>query len=143
MKYIVDEDKILLNINKGESINSSLLEVAKENNLIFGWVNGIGAIFDPEIGYWDIQNKKYVKKTMKGEFEITSLVGNITYKEGELFVHSHITFTDTDFRAYGGHLFDAEISAAGEFIIFKGKNKIERSYSNEVGLYLWDCNCDR
>ena len=107
--------------------------------MIFGWVNGIGAIFDPEIGYWDIQNKKYVKKIMKGEFEITSLVGNITYKEEELFVHSHITFTDTDFRAYGGHLFDSEIAAAGEFIIFKGKNKIERSYSNEVGLYLWDC----
>ena len=65
MKYIVDEDKILLSINKGENINSSILEAAKENNLIFGWVNGIGAIFDPEIGYWDIQNKKYVKKIMK------------------------------------------------------------------------------
>ena len=139
MKYIVDKNKILLSISKGEYVNNSLLQTAKENNIIFGWINGIGAIFDPEVGYWDIQNKRYVKKTIKGEFEITSLIGNITHKEGSLFVHSHITFTDTDFKAYGGHLFDCKIAAAGEFIIFKGQERINRSYSNEVGLHLWDC----
>jgi len=139
MKYTIDKDKILLSVDKGERVNKSLLEVAKENNMIFGWVNGIGAIFDPEVGYFDVQNKKYIKKTIKGEYELISLIGNISYKEGELFVHSHITFTDTDFRAYGGHLFDCKIAAAGEFIIFKGQEKIERSYSSEVGLHLWDC----
>ena len=139
MKYIVDKNKILLSISKGEYVNNSLLQTAKENNIIFGWINGIGAIFDPEVGYWDIQNKRYVKKIIKGEFEITSLIGNITHKEGSLFVHSHITFTDTDFKAYGGHLFDCKIAAAGEFIIFKGQERINRSYSNEVGLHLWDC----
>ena len=66
-------------------------------------------------------------------------MGNITYKEGELFVHSHIIFTDTDFRAYGGHLFDCKIAAAGEFIIFNGEERIERLYSNDIGLHLWNC----
>ena len=76
---------------------------------------------------------------MSGHFELISLLGNITYKEGELFIHSHITFTDTDFRAYGGHLFDCKIAAAGEFIIFIGEEKISRTYCDKVGLFLWDC----
>ena len=140
MKYSLDKDKILLSVDKGEYVNKALLETAKNNNITFGWINGIGAIFDPEVGYFDVQKKEYVKKIIEGDYELISLLGNITYKENELFVHSHITFTDTDFRAYGGHLFDCRVAAAGEFIIFKGDEKIERSYSNDIGLHLWNCN---
>jgi predicted DNA-binding protein with PD1-like motif len=139
MKYNLDKDKILLSVDKGEYVNKSLLKIANNNNITFGWINGIGAILDPEVGYFDVQKKEYVKKTIEGEYELVSLLGNITYKEGNLFVHSHIIFTDTDFRAYGGHLFDCRIAAAGEFIIFKGEEKLERLYSNDVGLHLWNC----
>ena len=139
MKYSLDKDKILLSVDKGEYVNRALLETAKNNNITFGWINGIGAIFDPEVGYFDVKKKEYVKKIIKGEYELISLLGNITYKENQLFVHSHITFTDTDFRAYGGHLFDCRVAAAGEFIIFRGDEKIDRSYSNDVGLHLWNC----
>jgi len=139
VKYNLDKDKILLSIDKGEYVNKSLLKIANNNNITFGWINGIGAICDPEVGYFDVQKKEYVKKTIEGEYELVSLLGNITYKEGELFVHSHIIFTDTDFRAYGGHLFDCKIAAAGEFIIFNGEERIERLYSNDIGLHLWNC----
>ena len=139
MKYSLDKDKILLSVDKGEYVNKALLETAKKNNITFGWINGIGAIFDPEVGYFDVKKKEYVKKIIKGEYELISLLGNITYKESELFVHSHITFTDTDFRAYGGHLFDCRVAAAGEFIIFIGEEKISRTYCDKVGLFLWDC----
>ena len=139
MKYSLDKDKIYLSIYRGECINASILDIAKRNNITFGWINGIGAISDPEIGYFDVHKKEYIKKVMSGHFELISLLGNITYKEGELFIHSHITFTDTDFRAYGGHLFDCKIAAAGEFIIFMGEEKISRTYCDKVGLFLWDC----
>ena len=139
MKYSKDKDKIYLSIDKGECVNASILDIAKRNNITFGWINGIGAISDPEIGYFDVHKKEYIKKVMSGHFELISLLGNITYKEGELFIHSHITFTDTDFRAYGGHLFDCKIAAAGEFIIFMGEEKISRTYCDKVGLFLWDC----
>ena len=139
MKYKLDKNNIYISIDKGEPVNASILEVAKSNKIKFGWINGIGAISDPEVGYFDAENKEYVKKIIPGHFELVSLLGNLTYKEGELFIHSHITFTDTDFRAYGGHLFDCKIAAAGEFIIFNGEEQISRSYSDEVGLFLWDC----
>ena len=143
MKYSLDNNKILVSIDKGELVNESILNASRINNVSFGWINGIGAISDPELGYYDIHNKKYIKKHFEGDFELTSLIGNITLKDEELFIHSHITFTDLDFKAYGGHLFDCRIAAAGEFIIFKGSEKLERHYSSQVGLHIWDCKHDK
>ena len=139
MEYKRDNNKIYLSIDKGEYINISLLEVCKQNNVKFAWINGIGAILNPEVGYYNTDTKDYIKKTFSGDFELVSLVGNITYKEGKPLVHSHITFTDINFNAFGGHLFDCKISAAGEFIITVGDEKVSRSYNEDIGLFLWNC----
>ena len=139
MEYKRDNNKIYLSIDKDEYINISLLEVCKQNDVKFAWINGIGAILDPEVGYYNIDTKDYIKKTFSGDFELVSLVGNITYKEGQPLVHSHITFTDINFNAFGGHLFDCKISAAGEFIITVGDKKVSRSYNEDIGLFLWNC----
>ena len=40
-------------------------------------------------------------------------------------------------RSFGGHLFDAQIAAAGEFKIDLINEKIMRQYSNTIGLNLW------
>jgi len=142
MNHITNDNKIILRIDRGEYVNKTILDVANFYNLKFGWINGMGAIMDPELGYYDLENKEYVKKKITGDFELTSLVGNITLKNDNLFVHSHITFSDINFNAYGGHLFDCKIAVAGEFIISKSPMKIDRRYDEEVGLYTWSCNID-
>ena len=100
-------------------------------------MNGIGALENPEIGYYSIKDKKYHRKQFTGEFELTSLIGNITMKEGNPFAHTHITFSDTDYQVYGGHLFDAKITAAGEFLIQIGTEGITREMNHSIGLPLW------
>ena len=142
MNHIAQDNKIMLRIDKGEYINKTILDVASFYNLKFGWINGLGAIMDPELGYYDLKNKEYIKKTIIGEFELTSLVGNLTLKDGDLFVHSHITFSDINFNAYGGHLFDCKIAVAGEFLIFRSPTEINRKYDDEIGLYTWSCKID-
>ena len=62
MKYRKVDDKIYVSIDKGELVNDKLLEVAKIEKLNSGWINGLGAISDVEIGYWDIEKKIYIKK---------------------------------------------------------------------------------
>ena len=142
MNHITNDNKIIIRIDRGEYVNKTILDVANFYNLKSGWINGLGAIMDPELGYYDLENKKYIKKNIAGEFELTSLVGNITLKDDNLFVHSHITFSDINFNAYGGHLFDCKIAVAGEFVIFKSPIEINRRYDDEVGLYTWSCNID-
>ncbi len=140
MNYSIDKNKIYLSIEKGEEVNATLLKVCVENSLSFARINGIGAIDNPEVGYYDINSKTYTKKIFKGDFELVSLVGNMTFKDGERFIHTHIVFSDENFTAYGGHLFDCSISAAGEFIINMGNNTINRDYNSKIGLALWNCN---
>ena len=66
-----------------------------------------------------------------------SLIGNVTIKDDECFSHTHITFSDTNYQVFGGHLFDAKITAAGEFIMIPGKKGITRQINSNIGLALW------
>ena len=99
-------------------------------------MNGIGALENPEIGYYSQEDKLYHRKQFIGEYELTSLIGNITIKNGKPFSHTHITFSDRNFHVFGGHLFDAKITAAGEFIMQLGNNEITREMNKDIGLQL-------
>jgi len=138
MNYRFDnEGRILLTISKGELINNAFESFCKKHGITFAWLNGLGALQNPEIGYYSLESKSYHKKTFSGDYELTSLMGNVTIKDGKCFSHTHITFSDTNYRVFGGHLFDARITAAGEFIMIPGENGITRQMNSEIGLPLW------
>ncbi len=138
MKYNKVDDKIFVSIDKGELVNQSLLEIAKKENLNSGWINGLGAISNIEIGYWDIEEKIYVKKQFDADYELLSLIGNISLVDNQSFIHTHISFSDTEFKVYGGHLFDAKVIAAAEFCIFTSEYNLHRKLNCDIGLSLWD-----
>ena len=138
MKYKKVDDKIYVSIDKGEFVNEKLLEVAQLENLKSGWINGLGAISDVEIGYWDIEEKIYVKQKFNKDYELISLTGNITLLDNESFTHTHISFSDTEFKVFGGHMFDAKVIAAAEFCIFLSNYDLHRKLSCDIGLSLWD-----
>ena len=138
MKYNKVDDKIFVSIDKGELVNQSLLNVAEKEGLNSGWVNGLGAISNIEIGYWDIEEKIYVKKTFDEDYELLSLIGNVSLVDNKPFIHTHISFSDTKFKVFGGHLFDAEVIAAAEFCIFMSDYHLHRKLNCNIGLNLWD-----
>ena len=140
MNYKRVDDKIFVSIDKGELVNQQLLKVAQKEHLNSGWINGLGAISNIEIGYWDIDKKVYVKKKFNHDYELLSLIGNVTLVDEMPFIHTHISFSDTDFKVYGGHLFDAEVIAAAEFCIFTSDYSLHRKLNCDIGLSLWDVN---
>ena len=139
MKYKIDNNKVYVKLDKNDLINQSLLDLSNDLSLNFVWLNGIGAIKNPQMGYFDIDRKDYDRKIFNGDYELTSYMGNISLKDGERFIHSHISFSDSKYNVFGGHLFDAKISAAGEFILFLGNKNINRYFDNDVGLFFWKC----
>ena len=85
-------------------------------------------------------DQKYVDcLDLKKKIEISSCIGNISLKDGEIFVHAHINLVDHDGNATGGHLMPgAEIFAAEYYIKeLKGKD-LERVHDPETGLSLWE-----
>ena len=90
------------------------------------------------MGFYNLEEKKYEKSFFKGDYELTSFMGNITLKGGKKFLHSHVTISDDKFNSIGGHLFKAKIKVAGEFFMYIGKQKIVREIDPDIGLPLWD-----
>ena len=138
MNYKKIDNKIFISIDKGELVNQKLLEIAQKENLNSGWINGLGAISNIEIGYWDIEKKVYVKQKFDNHYELLSLIGNVSLVDNEPFIHSHISFSDTSFKVYGGHLFDAKVIAAAEFCIFTSDYYLHRKLNCDIGLSLWN-----
>ena len=76
-------------------------------------------------------------------FEITSLVGNVTRKDDEPYLHIHINFSDEEGNAFGGHLVKVNISATCEIIISEIiadeiDGNVGRKFNDEIGLNLLD-----
>jgi len=138
MNYKKVNDKIFISIDKGELVNKSLLNIAEKENLTCGWINGLGAISDIEVGYWDIEKKIYEKRTFNNHYELLSLTGNVSLVDKKPFIHSHISFSDTKYNVFGGHLFDAKVIAAAEFCIFISEYNLHRKLNCDIGLSLWN-----
>jgi uncharacterized protein len=128
----------VLRLIKGEEVISALSSFVKEQNILGGFVFGLGAFKDLTLGYFDSHKKEYIKRFFPEDLEFGNLTGSISFLEGKPFVHAHVTVAGTDFKAVTGHLFSATISATGEFFIIPSDIKIERKPDSDTGLNLLD-----
>ena len=84
MKYKKENNKVLVVLEKGDEIFESIYKVIEEFKINFGWINGLGAAEKIIMGAYPSKLKKYVKKKFSGEYEIASMMGNITIKKMNL-----------------------------------------------------------
>ena len=138
MRYKVDTNKIFIKIEKGEFIHLKILELVNNLSIDSGIVVGIGAVTDVKLGYFDIDSKEYSSRDFSEEYELISFTGNISLRDGQRFIHTHVSMSDSSYKVMGGHLFDAKIAAGGEFILSPGEISINRKFDSDVGLALWD-----
>lgn len=136
MEYQKYGSKYVMRLDKGDEIVESISRFCQENNIRLGTVLGIGAVNKVVIGLFETASKKYHSRELTGDMEITSLVGNISTQEEEVYLHLHITLADGSLGAVGGHLNKAVISATGEIIIDTLEGRLDRKFCEEVGLNL-------
>lgn len=128
----------LVRLLKGEEIISSLTSLAEKERIQSGFLFGLGAVANPKLGYFDLQAKEYRSRTFEGDYEIVNLVGNIASLDGKPFIHAHMTISDAECKAFGGHLFSAQVYATGEITIIDFGLPIARRLDEQVGLKLLD-----
>lgn len=137
MEFKRFDNKIILRIDRGEEVISSLLALARKEK-ICGFISAIGACDEFEVGLYEVEKRKYISKKYKGDFEITSCLGNLTLKDNEPYLHLHITCTDKDNKAYGGHLSYLKISGTFECVINLINGSIDRKGDEVTGLNIFD-----
>jgi len=136
MQFAKIQDGYLVRCDIGDEVVATLTKFAYEKDIGSGTVNGIGALKNPILGYFDLPKKEYFKKEFEGNFELLNLAGNFAKINSDIILHCHATISDVDFNVIGGHLFSGEIAVTGEFYIYPGDIKIRRGPDQETGLNL-------
>ena len=125
----------------GADLLEEITEICIEQNICLGRIEALGAVQNARLGYYNQQDHVYHFFDLDQTLEITNLIGNISIKDGVPIVHAHVTLSDKDGHAYGGHLAPGTIDFACEVVIqaLDGPN-FERGLDQKTGLPLWKMN---
>jgi predicted DNA-binding protein with PD1-like motif len=125
-------------LSHGADLLEELTRICSEENVKLGRVEALGAVQKARVGFYNQTTRKYQYMELSRTLEITKLVGNISIKDGAPMVHAHITFSDEQGNAFGGHLAQGTIVFACEFVmeVFDGPEFV-RAHDAETDLPLW------
>ena len=139
MEYRKFDQGYVLRLDPGEEIVASLTRLVEQENVQLGTVSALGAAGDVTIGIFNTKEKQYYSRRYQGDYEISALVGNVTRKEGEPYLHLHITIGNpVTGEVHAGHLSSAVISATLELFLQVWDGQVGRKFSDQVGLNLFE-----
>jgi len=138
MKYKKIESTYVIRLERGEKIIEKLLDLCKKEKTRAGYFMGLGALSDIELQHFNLATKEYSPKKLSGQYEITSLHGNISEMSGKSYIHAHIAVGDSQFNSWSGHLKEAIVSATCEIFLVKLDGIIHRKKDKGTGLNLLD-----
>ena len=138
MQYRVFGDTYVVRLQRDEEVLACLRELCEKESISLGTVSAIGAVNHVVVGVYRVDEQKYVANTFDGVMELTSLMGNITEKDGEPYLHLHATFGDLTGKVIGGHLNEAVVSATCELFVRKVEGHVGRRLDPETGLNIFD-----
>jgi predicted DNA-binding protein with PD1-like motif len=121
-------------IEPGEEIIATLAEFAGRVGVRAGEISGIGAGADFELGFFVPATREYVRRTFPGDYEITSLMGNLSELEGRPYPHCHVVIGGQDFVAWTGHLFRGVVTITCEVQIVTDPGVIRRISRPDLGV---------
>jgi len=116
------------------SLIQGLLAIAKREKIRTAKVEAIGGVNELRIAYFNSKAKKYEEHGFYEFLEVTSLIGNVTLKDEEPFLHLHGTFGRRDMSVVGGHVISGKIFPLLEAVFTPTANEALRRFEREAGL---------
>ena len=137
MDYRRFGDTLIVRMDPGEEIVEQVRVIAERENIKLASVEALGALNDLTVGVFDTGEKKYYSNRFQGAYEIVSLTGTISTKDGAFYQHLHMSAGDGRGRVFGGHLTAAVVSATCEMVIRVIHGQVDRYLDPDVGLNLF------
>jgi len=136
LKYRKEESGYLIKLSRGDILFESILSFGKSEGVDSAFFWGIGAVEDVVLGYYDLENKEYIKRDFPGVWELVSLTGNLAKADDGPIIHAHGVLSDPDNKTISGHIFGIKIAATVEIYLVPLKSGLERKFDEETGLKL-------
>ncbi len=125
-------------LGHGKDLLEELTSVCEKEGVKLGRVEALGALKRARVGFYNQESREYEFLEFDKQLEIANLVGNVSLRDGKPMVHAHITLSDQEGNAFGGHLAPGTIVFACEFVmqVFEGP-EFARGHDDATGLPLW------
>lgn len=107
----------VLRVEIGEEIQEALRQFAVETQIKGAHYQGIGALTRVELAFFCTDQKVYDRKFFDDEYELISLIGNLSSHEGMITPHTHVSLGDKNFQTFSGHLVQGVVSVTAEIIL--------------------------
>lgn len=128
-------DRYQVRIESGESVVESLTRLAEAEEMGYATLTGIGAVRRASLAYYNVDTREYETHDLEEQLEVVSLVGNVSLRDGNPFLHVHAALGRRDLTMVGGHLMDAVAHATLEVWMQREAANVHR-FSDESGLAL-------
>jgi predicted DNA-binding protein with PD1-like motif len=123
----------------GTDLLEELNKLARAQKVELGALSAIGAVRKAAVGIFDEEKREYITNVFDEEMEICALTGNVSLKDGEPFVHAHLSLSDREGRGFGGHIMPGCEVFVAEVILweFVGARREREPREECGGLALW------
>ena len=138
MKATQDGKNHVVILERGEDVIPVLEKYCAENKITSGVFNGIGAVNNIEIGYYDFEEREYHFRSEAGDFEVASMTGNIAIVDDKPFIHVHAVLSrcDKTLECIGAHIKKASVAVTLEVFLTQVDVSLSRAYDECTGLKL-------
>ena len=117
MYYSKCTNGYVLRLEAGEEVQESLRLFSQSMGLRGGFYQGIGTLTQVELAFFRINEQKYDHRFFDIDYEVISLMGNISLVNESPVVHSHVCLGDSSFNTISGHLVRGIVSLTVEILI--------------------------
>ncbi len=124
----------IYSLKSGAKVPDDILAIATKEKVKTARVEAIGGVAKLRIAYYNREIKKYEEHDYEEFLEVTSLLGNITLKDGKPFLHAHGNFGRRDLSVIGGHIVAATVFPILEVVVTPTENTALRRFDDELGL---------
>jgi len=138
MKHVKIDSIYVIRLERGERIVESLTGFCRQKRITAASFQGLGTCRQAELGFFHRRSRRYKFRTFPQDFEIASLLGNVSVFQGKPLIHAHIVLGGSDFTAKTGHLKEAEVLATCEIVLVPMKRALARKIDRASGLSLLD-----
>ena len=121
-------------LRAGAKIPEEIIAIAAKEKIASARVEAIGGVKKLRLAYFNHETKKYEEHNFEEFLEVTSILGNITMKEGKQFLHIHGTFGRRDLSVLAGHIMGAMAFPLLEVVNTPTKHRALRKFDDELGL---------
>lgn len=126
----------ILIFDPGDEVLETLTRYLAEQRIAAGRFQAIGGLKQFQLRYFDTAIMQYQARDFDQQVEVLSLVGDVSLREGQPFIHSHTVLGTADYQTLGGHLGRGIVEPTLEMILTALDTELVREQDRRSGLDL-------